>query len=415
MSNASEDQIVKVLYSKVCDQLPPYYDAYYDLLRWVKAWNGDMTQIMKHFTYHLEVRRAFGLDAADLGTFLDSPKSHEAKVFDVLSRVFGVDAIENVPYDRTGNPVIVFKLGRLDMDCIQRLVSCRDIFWFIIVFCEIIRRRILEMERKLGRPLAIIYVQDLEGIDITKLVTSTRRGPFRIAGKLLTDLFPEQAAKIIIVNAPTTVNLIVNAAKMMFPKGTTEKISCFGTSGYSPALLKMIGAEGLPIGYGGTFRLPTPTPNLSTIQADTVDWYSDFKTALRTRSRDYAIPPRANAQVTVWGTGIGDAFGELRWSFTSDSCLQVRIEKANSCRQTDCRQGSEDSHDWEPVVPLLSLDTHYLLECGSLEFVQSAGCVIGYRITLINHSTYLMNANLKYNIEVVSPNKKTQFCELKVT
>lgn len=105
----------------------------------------------------------------------------------------------------------------------------------------------------------IISIVDVKPLGLTSAANSKLR---EFGGKTLKStqkFYPEITKKVYIINAAMTFKAIWKLLKTVLDKNTVSKIELLGTN-YQKTLIEEIGAENLPVEYGGTCEDPIDQP-----------------------------------------------------------------------------------------------------------------------------------------------------------
>jgi len=118
-----------------------------------------------------------------------------------------------------------------------------------------------EQQKKLGKPIySATIIIDAAGISLSH---RHLLGLFKINAAIDKQNYPEFVHKVYVVNCPWVTALLFNLSKPFIDPSTREKITM--VSGPTcEALQDLVGAEELPIPYGGKCKRPLPEKKVDT-------------------------------------------------------------------------------------------------------------------------------------------------------
>lgn len=124
---------------------------------------------------------------------------------------------------------------------------------------EGVHQKVVAAERKTGRQSGGLFIMDLDGISFSPKLISVLTGPYRIMWGTLFDHYPQLLQKIIIVNAPSFVNVLHQACSPFLPEDYKEKIVITSEPAIG-AIQKHADKCFLPSDLGGDLEKTTSLP-----------------------------------------------------------------------------------------------------------------------------------------------------------
>ncbi|VDK31408.1 unnamed protein product [Gongylonema pulchrum] len=192
------------------------------------------------------------------------------------------------------NKIVIFELaGRVDLENFMESIQLTPFLNARFGLMERLLRLINEQEKISKRQSGVIYVVDLEGLEMSSSLISFLTGqfcefeflnqilhkcvifagPFRIIWGTLLEQYPSIFTRIIVVKTPNYINVLWTACMPFITSSYREKISITKSANWRNELLQYIDAQRLPVHYGGTMldemndercRLLIPFPEKST-------------------------------------------------------------------------------------------------------------------------------------------------------
>ncbi|KAF1765297.1 hypothetical protein GCK72_005249 [Caenorhabditis remanei] len=238
---------------RIIDSIDARDDDYcaheFNVYRWLVAYGNDEEEAAKALKRHLNIRKTI-----DLNSFVDKVELEE----DELNKYVPIDVIgQNHPDD---NKVLMFeRTGKIDISGLVDNVLMHKFMQIKLKMMESVHQKVVAAERKTGRQSGGLFVMDLDGISFSPKLISVLTGPYRIMWGTLFDHYPQLLQKIIIVNAPSFVNVLHQACSPFLPDDYKEKIVITSESAID-AIQKHVDKSFLPSDLGGELPRKTSLP-----------------------------------------------------------------------------------------------------------------------------------------------------------
>uniref|UniRef100_A0A914HH95 CRAL-TRIO domain-containing protein n=1 Tax=Globodera rostochiensis TaxID=31243 RepID=A0A914HH95_GLORO len=232
----SFDDMAKVqrLREMVKEQLSPYYDTNFNLLRWLRGHNDNFGEIVPKLKNHLLLRRLFHLDS-----MADGPRDHQVhKHWEAgLTSESGLipDCLVNIEQSGTND-----YWGMLHTFPINHVLRAR------IYDLEVMLRGVMAKEEATGRQHSVLYVMDLSGLKYDRNLITLLRGALSSISAFMSEHYVELIHAFVLVNAPNFISTIWSIAKPLLPERTRNKVQILGKSTWRSEILQMARAEALP-------------------------------------------------------------------------------------------------------------------------------------------------------------------------
>ncbi|GAA0141078.1 hypothetical protein Leryth_005314 [Lithospermum erythrorhizon] len=221
--------------------LPPRYDSYSMMLRFLKARKFDIKKAKIMWTNMLQWRQEFGAD-----TIVENFE------FDELNEVVKYYPQGYHGVDKQGKPIYIELLGKIDMDNLMRVTTLdRYVKYHVQEFEKSITIRFpaccIDAKRRIDSSTTIL---DVQGVGLKQLTKPVREFIKRLQ-KIDNDNYPETLGRMFIINAGPGFRLVWNTVKKFLDPQTTTKIHVLGEN-YQRTLLEIIDASELPQFLGGS-------------------------------------------------------------------------------------------------------------------------------------------------------------------
>ncbi|CAI4222891.1 unnamed protein product [Auanema sp. JU1783] len=216
ISSADKERIEQ-LRQLVKDQITPYYDTDFNLLRWLKGHDYDLKIILPKLINHLKLRTSDW----QLDKVADAPRNH--KVHDHWkSGLTGPSVL-------TPNTIVnIEQSGNNDYWGLLKTYPINDILRARVYDLESMLRSVMEMEKQTGEQCSILYIMDLSGIVMDRHTITLMTGGLSAISAFMSEHYVEMVHSFVLVNVPTFISAIWSIAKPLLPEKTRLKVNILG-------------------------------------------------------------------------------------------------------------------------------------------------------------------------------------------
>ncbi|XP_023767185.2 phosphatidylinositol/phosphatidylcholine transfer protein SFH6 isoform X1 [Lactuca sativa] len=221
--------------------LPPQFDDYFTMLRFLKARNFDIEKSKHMWVNMLQWRKAFGTD-----NIFEDFEFNELK-----------EVLEHYPQgyhgvDKEGRPIYIELLGKSDPDKVMLVTTLeRYVTYHVQEFEKTTSIRFpacsLAAHKRITSGTTIL---DVQGVGLKNL-TRSALDVIRKLQQIDNDYYPETLGRMYIVNAGSGFKMIWKAIQNFLDPKTRSKIHVLGHK-YKNTLLEVIDASELPEFLGGS-------------------------------------------------------------------------------------------------------------------------------------------------------------------
>ncbi|MCP9264578.1 hypothetical protein DINM_022690 [Dirofilaria immitis] len=213
-----DKEAIEKLRKAVKDELTPYYDTDFNLLRWLQGHNYNFDVVIPKLKNHLLLRNSWDLD-----NLASKPRNHPLHTY--------WKAGLTGPAIKTPNVIInVEQTGRNDYWGMIQTFSSNEIMLARTQDLELFLRRIMEMEERTGQQASIMYIMDLTDLKYDKHLLTLMTGPLASMSTFMSEHYIEMIHKFALVNAPSFMATIWTMVKPLLPERTRQKVSIFGSN-----------------------------------------------------------------------------------------------------------------------------------------------------------------------------------------
>lgn len=226
---------IKKLRELVKEELTPYYDTDFNLLRWLQGHHNNFEEIVPKLKSHLAMRKSnFKLDI-----IADGPRNNPVHSY--------WESGLTCEAELTPNCIVnVEQTGANDYWGILHKFSLNEILMARIYDLETMLRKIMEKEKETGHQHSIMYIMDLSGLHFDSNLITMLRGALRSLSTFITEHYVELIRSFVLVNAPEFISMIWSIAKPLLPEKTRQKVIIMGASHWRREILEMATPKALP-------------------------------------------------------------------------------------------------------------------------------------------------------------------------
>ncbi|GMT16826.1 hypothetical protein PFISCL1PPCAC_8123 [Pristionchus fissidentatus] len=219
-------------------RLQQYLQHDWNIQRWITAYEGDEQETIKVLSRHLNNRDTMGL--------CDLPESEPA--CPIMEKHAPLSILgRNHPDD---NKVTLWELtGQLDIHGLVENIRISPFMKSRFRWMEMVHREVVKEEQRTGKQSGGLLVMDLKHLRFSPSLLSVIGGPYRIMWGTLFEQYPQMIQEIVIINAPTFVNLLYQTCIPFIPADYKSKITICSSSSPSITLIKRLHPSILPTQY----------------------------------------------------------------------------------------------------------------------------------------------------------------------
>uniref|UniRef100_A0A7E5A173 CRAL-TRIO domain-containing protein n=1 Tax=Panagrellus redivivus TaxID=6233 RepID=A0A7E5A173_PANRE len=297
----SDLEAVENLREALRDDLTPYYDTDFNLLRWLKGHNYNLTEIVPKLRNHLTFRRSHW----NLDTMPEQPRNHpihahwRAGLTGLSGKV--PNAIVNIEQTGTND-----YWGMLLTYPLNEVMRAR------VYDLETMLRAVMDQEKKTGEQAAIMYIMDLNGLTFSTKLVGLITGALASISSFMAEHYVELIHSFVLVNAPNFISTIWKIAQPLLPERTRSKVKIFGAN-WRTEILDIADPEVLP----AYWNLPSEDEIYKANVERSVPFpVAEYYKGGMLDERAKVLPVAASKVAFV--DRIGDAGQKLKWTFEAD-------------------------------------------------------------------------------------------------
>ncbi|CAD6198936.1 unnamed protein product [Caenorhabditis auriculariae] len=230
----SDQEAIKKLRELVKDQLTPYYDTDFNLLRWLKGHDYNYDVIKPKLLNHLLFRKSDW----DLDHLADKPRDHPVHNH-WKSGLTGVA-------EKTPNTIVnIEQTGANDYWGMLNSYPINEILRARVHDLESMLRAVMELEARTGEQCSVIYVMDLTGLKMDRKLTTLVSGGLASISAFMAEHYVEMVHSFVLVNVPSFIHAVWTIARPLLPEKTRNKVNIMG-SNWKADILKLAHGDCLP-------------------------------------------------------------------------------------------------------------------------------------------------------------------------
>ncbi|EJW84072.1 CRAL/TRIO domain-containing protein [Wuchereria bancrofti] len=375
---SEKDKInIAKLREAVKDELTPYYDTDFNLLRWLQGHNYDFDILLPKLRNHLLLRKS----KWDLDNMASKPRNHPLHTY-WKAGITG-------PAIKTPNAIVnIEQTGRNDYWGMIQTFSVNEIMMARTQDLELLLRKIMEMEKKTGQQASIIYVMDLTNLKYDKRLLTLMTGPLASISAFMSDHYVEMIHRFVLINAPPFMASIWTIVKPLLPERTRQKVSIFG-SNWKTEIQNVAVPEALPA-YWNDDKIKVFKAELEHAKALDPQYYHKKKVDEKSKVLSVGAGKTGTIDVNVKQGSV------IKWCIHADGHFGFTIfyVKDQSC---------ENSDSLINVYPLLmKMPGPTVVPIREEIKCNKSGT---YKIWFSNEHAWLHTLNIHYLIDVESENE----------
>ncbi|CAB3397026.1 unnamed protein product [Caenorhabditis bovis] len=240
---------INELREAVKEHLTPYYDTDFNLLRWLKGHDYNLSVIKPKLINHLLFRKSDW----DLDGLAAKPRNHPVHNHwkSGLTGESGIIPNTIVNIEQTGANDYWGMLSSYPTNEILR-ARVHDL--------ESMLKAVMDLEKKTNEQCSVVYIMDLTGIKMDRKLTTLLSGGLAAISAFMAEHYVELVHSFVLVNVPAFISAIWTIAKPLLPERTRNKINIMD-SNWKTDVLKLAEGRCLPSywndeGSDGPFKAP---------------------------------------------------------------------------------------------------------------------------------------------------------------
>ncbi|VDD94422.1 unnamed protein product [Enterobius vermicularis] len=215
------------------------YCTPFNVLRWINNFD-DIEEAAKRLQYHLNVRQIKRLDTIH---------ENNDELNKTFSKHFPLHVVGRNRFD--DNKVVVYEpTGNIDVYNLLEKVQFTPFMKSRFQKLEAVLRTVNKYEEETKQLSSAILIINLEGLVLQSNLVNIVKGPYRIMWGTLFDEYPQLFSRIVVINAPSFMNIIWAAVSQFLDAELTEKITILTEETHSE-IFEYIDPSYLPTSCGG--------------------------------------------------------------------------------------------------------------------------------------------------------------------
>lgn len=225
---------VEELRELVADDITPYYNTDFNLLRWLKGHNYNLEEILPKLKNHLTFRRSHW----DLDHLAAKPRDHPIHNHWRPGLTGESGKIPNVL-------VNIEQTGTNDYWGMLQTYPINEIMKARVHDLETMLKAVMDKEAKTGEQASIMYIMDLNGLHFDKRLITLLTGALASISAFMSEHYVELIHSFVLVNAPGFISTIWKIAHPLLPERTKNKVKIFGGN-WAKEILDLANPDVLP-------------------------------------------------------------------------------------------------------------------------------------------------------------------------
>uniref|UniRef100_A0AC35TK95 CRAL-TRIO domain-containing protein n=1 Tax=Rhabditophanes sp. KR3021 TaxID=114890 RepID=A0AC35TK95_9BILA len=242
---SSEDKIkIEELRELVKDEITPYYDTDFNLLRWLQGHDYKLDIIVPKLKNHLLFRKSHW----DLDNVAAKPRDHP--IHEHWPRGYTGAA------GKTPNVIInIEQTGINDYWGLLHVYPLNEVLYARVHDLESMLKLVMEQEETTQSQASIMYVMDLTGLKFDMRLTTLITGALASISNFMAEHYVELIHSFVLVGAPSFMSTIWSVAKPLLPKKTSNKVKILNSSTWRQEIMELADVKVLP-SYWNTKEQP---------------------------------------------------------------------------------------------------------------------------------------------------------------
>uniref|UniRef100_A0A0N4Z4I6 CRAL-TRIO domain-containing protein n=1 Tax=Parastrongyloides trichosuri TaxID=131310 RepID=A0A0N4Z4I6_PARTI len=219
----------------VKNEITPYYDTDFNLLRWLQGHDNKLDVIVPKLKNHLLFRKSNW----DLDHLAEKERNFPVHDYWPAGYTGLAKKIPNVivNVEQTGVNDFWGLLHTFPLNDVLR-ARCHDL--------ETMLKMVMEEEAKTGEKTSILYILDLSNLKFDLKLTTLMTGALSSITAFMADHYVELIHSFVLVGCPTFITTLWNIAKPLLPEKTKNKVQILSSHKWRNEINDMACPESLP-------------------------------------------------------------------------------------------------------------------------------------------------------------------------